>query len=77
MYFSTYTKASSTCILYNVLVTVKAGPHGCVIRTGLSLNIGKSCGVILLKSNFKAAYSVTFDLLILELMFLFFKNTVK
>ena len=26
---------------------------------------------------FKAAYSVTFDLLILELMFLFFKNTVK
>ena len=27
--------------------------------------------------HFKAAYSVTFDLLILELMFLFFKNTVK
>ena len=27
--------------------------------------------------TFKAAYSVTFDLLILELMFLFFKNTVK
>ena len=27
--------------------------------------------------KFKAAYSVTFDLLILELMFLFFKNTVK
>ena len=26
---------------------------------------------------FKAAKSVTFDLLILELMFLFFKNTVK
>ena len=26
---------------------------------------------------FKAAYSVTFDLLILEQMFLFFKNTVK
>ena len=26
---------------------------------------------------FKAAYSVTFDFLILELMFLFFKNTVK
>ena len=26
---------------------------------------------------FKAAYSVTFDLLILELTFLFFKNTVK
>ena len=26
---------------------------------------------------FKAAYSVTFDLLIFELMFLFFKNTVK
>ena len=25
----------------------------------------------------KAAYSVTFDLLILEIMFLFFKNTVK
>ena len=25
----------------------------------------------------KAAQSVTFDLLILELMFLFFKNTVK
>ena len=25
----------------------------------------------------KAAYSVTFDLLILEFMFLFFKNTVK
>ena len=25
----------------------------------------------------KAALSVTFDLLILELMFLFFKNTVK
>ena len=29
------------------------------------------------KEYFKAAYSVTFDLLILELMFLFFKNTVK
>ena len=28
-------------------------------------------------SSLKAAYSVTFDLLILELMFLFFKNTVK
>ena len=28
-------------------------------------------------TKFKAAYSVTFDLLILELMFLFFKNTVK
>ena len=28
-------------------------------------------------SCFKAAYSVTFDLLILELMFLFFNNTVK
>ena len=27
--------------------------------------------------NFKAAYSVTFDLLIFEIMFLFFKNTVK
>ena len=26
---------------------------------------------------FKAALSVTFDLLILELMFLYFKNTVK
>ena len=25
----------------------------------------------------KAAYSVTFDLLILEIMFLFFKNTVE
>ena len=25
----------------------------------------------------KAAYSVTFDLLILKIMFLFFKNTVK
>ena len=30
-----------------------------------------------LQPPFKAAYSVTFDLLILELMFLFFKNTVK
>ena len=28
-------------------------------------------------SDVKAAYSVTFDLLLLELMFLFFKNTVK
>ena len=27
--------------------------------------------------SLKAAYSVTFDLLILELMFLFFKNTAK
>ena len=27
--------------------------------------------------SLKAAYSVTFDLLILELMFLFLKNTVK
>ena len=27
--------------------------------------------------TFKAAYSVTFDLLILKIMFLFFKNTVK
>ena len=27
--------------------------------------------------NVKATYSVTFDLLILELIFLFFKNTVK
>ena len=30
------------------------------------------CDVVL-----KAAYSVTFDLLILKIMFLFFKNTVK
>ena len=28
-------------------------------------------------TSIKAAYSVTFDLFILELMFLFFKNTVK
>ena len=28
-------------------------------------------------SHFKAAYSVTFDILILEIKFLFFKNTVK
>ena len=28
-------------------------------------------------ASIKAAYSVTFDLLILELMFLFFKNTVN
>ena len=28
-------------------------------------------------NKFKAAYSVTFDLLILKIMFLFFKNTVK
>ena len=28
-------------------------------------------------TRLKAAYSATFDLLILELMFLFFKNTVK
>ena len=27
--------------------------------------------------EFKAAWSVTFDLLILEIMFLFFKNMVK
>ena len=30
-----------------------------------------------MQTAFKAAQSVTFDLLILELMFLFFKNTVK
>ena len=30
-----------------------------------------------LKCAFKAAYSVTFDLQILKLFFLFFKNTVK
>ena len=28
-------------------------------------------------TSFKAAYSVTFDLLILKIMFLFIKNTVK
>ena len=28
-------------------------------------------------SNFKVAYSVTFDILILEIKFLLFKNTVK
>ena len=32
---------------------------------------------IIALEQLKAAYSVTFDLLILELMFLFFKNTVK
>ena len=32
---------------------------------------------ILRLAMFKAAYSVTFDLLILKIMFLFFKNTVK
>ena len=35
----------------------------------------KNSGEIL--DKLKAAYSITFDLLILELMFLFFKNTVK
>ena len=30
-----------------------------------------------LNLHLKAAYSETFDLLILEIMFLFFKNTVK
>ena len=33
--------------------------------------------MIMLSPHIKAALSVTFDLLILELMFLFFKNTVK
>ena len=33
--------------------------------------------MLLLAGKVKAAQSVTFDLLLLELMFLFFKNTVK
>ena len=33
--------------------------------------------VSLASVDFKAAYSVTFDLLILKIMFLFFKNGVK
>ena len=42
-------------------------------QVGLGLYIIEYVQTMLLK----AAYSVTFDLLILELMFLFFKNTVK
>ena len=30
-----YSLSSLGCVLLNVLVTVKAAPHGCVIRTGL------------------------------------------
>ena len=41
--------------------------------TGVRENSFVACGF----NSFKAAYSVTFDLLILEQMFLFFKNTVK
>ena len=39
--------------------------------------ISDVCHITNSKSNLKAAESVTFDLLILELVFLFFKNTVK
>ena len=35
------------------------------------------CNKLILQLTFKAALSVTFDILILELMFLFFKNKVK
>ena len=37
----------------------------------------KFIGSILTYSAIKAALSVTFDLFVLEIMFLFFKNTVK
>ena len=40
-------------------------------------NIEETCTVGLIIGTFKAAWSVTFDLLIFEIMFLFFKNTVK
>ena len=47
--------------------------HFHVASRGVAINFGFPAGV----SCFKAAYSVPFDLLILDLMFLFFKNTVK
>ena len=40
-------------------------------------SILKCVGSDIVKYNLKAAQSVTFDILIFELMFLFFKNTVK
>ena len=47
------------------------------IRADLFLAISKTGMCWLTLSYFKAAYSVTFNLLILKTMFLFFKNTVK
>ena len=40
-------------------------------------NVASSYQVNLAIEILKAAYSVTFDLLVLELIFIFFKNTVK
>ena len=45
----------------------------CINMHGLIYQNGK----IIAFKTLKAAYSVTFDLLILKTMFLFFKNTVK
>ena len=48
----------------------KYGYHPCFVL---------HCGnyILLLYIHLKAAYSVTFDIFILKIMFLFFKNTVK
>ena len=48
---------------------LKPTEHKIAHKTKILKNIGISC--------FKAAMSVTFELLILEKMFQFFKNTVK
>ena len=52
----------------------KNGPHLSVYTCGHSILVIQFAFVDI---YLKAAYSVTFDILILELMFLFFKNTVK
>ena len=46
-----------------------------IVSTSKNSHASKMLGIVGI--CVKAAYSVTFDLLILELMFLFFKNTVK
>ena len=50
---------------------------GCTNCFEFSLCAHANPCLLLKRCKLKAAYSVTFDLLFFEIMFLFFKNTVK
>ena len=58
-----------------LISTIK--PHQAVSKDTVARWIRQTMNKAAINNMFKAAYSVTFDLLILKLFFLFFKNTVK
>ena len=62
-------------MLSNDEANIKTVPTDQLSRVYMKVLIG--AGIQCITLIIKAAWSVTFDLLILEIMFLFYKNTVK